>query len=81
MTDQDHDLLIKISTDVSYIKTELKQSCRDRKKLFEETNKLEDWQGSHDTKEKMVIAVASAIGGFLVFLATKLIDWFMEKRV
>jgi hypothetical protein len=81
MTDQDHDLLIKISTDVGYIRTELKQSCKDRKKLFETTNELEDWQSTHDTKEKIVIAVASAIGGFLVFVATKIIDWFMAKRV
>ena len=78
---KDHDTLIRIDENVKEIKKELKQSCADRKELFKQNQERKDWQENHDTKEKMVIAVASGIGGFLVFIATKIIDWFFEKKV
>ena len=78
---QDHDTLIRIDENVKVIKKDLKKACEERKWLMQENQTRKDWQENHDTREKMIIAVASGIGGFLVFLATKVIDWFVDKKV
>ena len=80
MTNNDHDTLIRIDENVKAIKKELDKSIKDRTWLHNENQNRKDWQESHDTKEKVVIAVASAVGGFLVFIATKIVDWFMAKK-
>ena len=80
MPTNDHDTLIRIDENVKSIKRELIQSHKDRVTLFRENQLRKDWQENHDTKEKLVIAIASSIGGFLVFLATKIVDWFLNKK-
>ena len=77
----DHDTLIRIDENVKVIKNDLRKACDERKFLAKENQKRKDWQENHDTREKMVIALASGIGGFLVFLATKIIDWFVDKKI
>jgi len=77
----DHDTLIRIDENVKVIKNDLRKACDERKFLTKENQKRKDWQENHDTREKMVIALASGIGGFLVFLATKIIDWFVDKKI
>ena len=77
----DHDTLIRIDENVKAIKTELKRAGKERSFLLKENQERKNWQENHDTREKMVIAIASGIGGFLVFLATKVIDWFVDKKI
>lgn len=77
----DHDTLIRIDENVKVIKKDLEKACKERKWLMQENQTRKDWQESHDTREKMIIAIASGIGGFLVFLATKVIDWFVDKKI
>ena len=78
---KDHDTLIRIDENVKVIVKDIARACKERKELYKENQIRKDWQENHDTREKMVIAVASGIGGFLVFLATKVIDWFIDKKI
>ena len=78
---KDHDTLIRIDENVKVIIKDIARACKERDYLYKENQKRKDWQENQDTKQKMVIAIASGIGGFLVFLATKVIDWFIDKKI
>ena len=77
----DHDLLIRIDENVKAIKGSVAKNIKEIECLKKENQLRKDWQENSDTKQKMVIAIASGIGGFLVFLATKVIDWFVDKKI
>lgn len=76
----DHDLLVRIDERMTTIIKKIDCHSEQISELYSKDNDTKDWQANHDTREKMIIAIASGIGGFLVFVATKIIDWFVDKR-
>jgi hypothetical protein len=75
----DHDLLIKISTDVGYIKKTLEAHCNQIIELEKKTNTCEDWRSGWDQKSKFITGVAVFVGGALVWIGDKLFNWFSRK--
>ena len=77
----DHDLLVRIDERMGSVIKKIDCHSKQIANLYSENNETKDWQRTHDTKEKMVIAMASSIGGFFVFIATRVIDWFIDKKI
>lgn len=79
MTETDHDLLIKIHTDVKYIKRDVKTGEKTRKFLLKENQDRKDWQESSDLKVKIYLTIASFIGGIVVFLVDKMYELYLRR--
>lgn len=75
----DHDLLIKISTDVGYIKQSLDNHSQSLKTLATENQLRKDWQESADTRIKTYMGVATFIGGLIFFVVENFWRW-LERR-
>lgn len=77
----DHDILITLKRDMKYVVDGLKDHSRQIEFLTKQNQCRKDWQDDRDIKEKFIIAVASTIGAFLMFVAGKIVDFFLSKRV
>lgn len=75
----DHDLLIKISTDVGYIKTLLDDHTQSIKNLTTENQDRKDWQEAADTRIKAYMGFATAIGAVIYFMIDNVWRW-LERR-
>lgn len=75
----DHDLLIGIDKDIKYITRDIKRNRICIKWLKDENQVRKDWQETWDTKTKVYMAVASAVGGIIVFVVDKVWAFFSQK--
>ena len=76
----DHDILLELRTDIRYIKTFVKQNTDNIGKLNVRINTVEDWQEQTDGKMKVLVGVATFIGGIVVFIGNKLWDFFRTRQ-
>lgn len=64
----DHDLLIEMRTDLKYIVATIGEHATDISGLKKENQARKDWQENADTKIKIYTAIATVIGGFVVWV-------------
>ena len=76
----DHDILLELRTDVKYIKTFVKNNTKSIEGLNTRVNNVEDWQEQTDGKMKVLVGVATFIGGIVVFIGNKLWDFFRTRQ-
>lgn len=80
MTKQnDHDLLVRIDERVGAVITRIDKHSEQIKDLYKENECRKDWQQTADTKIKTYSAVATFIGGAIVFIADRIINWIAKK--
>ena len=75
----DHDILIELRTDVKYIKRSVGGNTNKVEWLKEENQERKDWQEDFDGKTKVLVAVATFIGGIIVFIGNKVWEFFVAK--
>lgn len=76
---KDHDILIELRTDIRYIKSFVTKNSGNISKLDTRVNGVEDWQEQADGKVKLLLGIATFVGGVVVFLGNKLWDFFMKN--
>ena len=79
MTKNDHDILIEMSTDLKYIKNGLSVNVKKIEWLNGENQDRKDWQEDWDTKTKMLVGIATFVGGIIVFIGNKAYELFSKK--
>ena len=77
--DSSRDILIELRTDIKYIKKNIDGNSNELKNQSIRINILEDWQEGWNLRTKMIAGIASFIGGIMVFIASKLIEFFSKK--
>ena len=76
----DHDLLIEINTVVKYIKDKIDCHAKQIEFLSKENEARKDWEVNADTKIKLFAGIATFVGGIIVFVADRIMSWFVVKK-
>ena len=79
MTKTDHDLLTEIAIDIKYIKKGLSVNVKKIDWLNSENQERKDWQEDFDSKTKVFVAIATFVGGIIVFIGNKAYELFVKK--
>ena len=77
---KDHDLIIEMHTDMKYLVKYIKNNKKKIVALEKENGDRKDWQDNWDSKYKLAIGIATAIGGFIVFLTDAIIKYVSLKK-
>ena len=74
MDPADHDILIEIKTDLSWIKKKLNDQCDSYKEHEERLSSLETWK---DRAAGAITIVEFAVGGGIIFSIISILLWLM----